>query len=518
MQYTAFFLGVVGLLQFYFLPGALILRGIRYRANPMQFIIFSAGLSLVFNYVLVYLLVVLGVFSSHVVRSVLCLEILSLLVLSYSWLCLPWGQELSGRWSIWLASLVSSKQARLNIVLFVLLLGIIVFLVCNIYFHLGDVFSVNDEKDSWNLWALVWSGGHIPGPNSLNSPGIYPQLIPTNYALLYKIIGRESGQPYIVYLARNFMPVFLIIQLLMTLDLAIKTKDRMFLMGGVLIAALTFILVGKYIPRGYVDIPLAMMTCIAGFSLLESWFCRAKFTWREVIILAVVCAGCGVTKQGGLFISIFFPLFVYMQLKDDFLDMSAYLYFLISYLIILAIVVPWYVHTLLVHHGIYTGNTAMLIESSRLYGGHGGVSRYLWELKKNVGCFVIFLGFAVVAMCRDQRWRSLMCFTLVYILLWFVFMGYDVRNLSLSFPFVGLSASAGIAYCIQQERGRVTRYFMSLRYGFFVFLITLTVAVASASKHLRYDALLKIQQASVKLLTGKPNPKMGKYAYYPYGS
>lgn len=516
MQYAAFFLCAMGILQCYFIPGAAVLSIIRYRTNPMQFVVFSAGISLVFNYVLVYLLVALGVFSSHVVRGVLVLEILSLLVLSYSWLCQPWGQALSGRWSSWLSSLVSGKQARLNILLIVVLLAVVIFLVCNIYFHFGDVFSVNDEVNSWNLWALVWAGGHVPGPAFSNAPGIYPQLIPTNYALLYKIIGREAGQPYIVYFARNFMPIFLIIQLLMMLDMAIKTKDQIFLMGGVFIAALTFVLVGKYIPRGYVDIPLATMVFMAGYSLLESWFHRAKFSWREVVIFACLCAGCGVTKQGGLYISIFFPIFVYFQMKDDFLKMPAHTYFLTTYSIITAIVAPWYVYTQLVHQGISTGNTAMLVESSRLYGGHDGAMRYLWEFKRIAGNFAIFLGLSVVAMYHDKRWRALMSFILVYVLLWFVFMGYDVRDLALSFPFVGLSASVGFIYCIQRGRDSFDRYFMGIRHVYFVLLIIVIIAICSVSKKLRYDALLKRQQASVKLLTGKSNPKTGKFAYYPH--
>lgn len=64
MEYTAFLFAIIGLLQMFFIPGAILIKSINYKTNPLKFTTIAAGLSLTINYVLVYALVSAGIYTT----------------------------------------------------------------------------------------------------------------------------------------------------------------------------------------------------------------------------------------------------------------------------------------------------------------------------------------------------------------------------------------------------------------------------------------------------------------------
>ena len=62
-----FFFGMLGALQTTFLPGFIILKFFKLEKSTIQTLAFSFGLSQVFNYLLVFLLTLLGIYLRPVV-------------------------------------------------------------------------------------------------------------------------------------------------------------------------------------------------------------------------------------------------------------------------------------------------------------------------------------------------------------------------------------------------------------------------------------------------------------------
>ena len=164
-------LQIAAFCQLLFLPGLLILQALRYRPAPALALLLTVPLSGLFNYLMVLLLYPAGLFTREAVLSVFLLETGLLIGTVYrNWKPLRPAP----------LHLPPLQAAAL------LLAGITILIQLGFAIrNTGSIFLTWDSLLSWNRWATAWADGTFQAQRTSG----YPQLIPCNWAVAYKLIG-----------------------------------------------------------------------------------------------------------------------------------------------------------------------------------------------------------------------------------------------------------------------------------------------------------------------------------------
>lgn len=511
---SVFFLACFGYLQMFFLPGALLLKAMGDTSRALKFLLRCTGLSLVLNYLLTYGLVAMGRLHQPTVLSLLVVEIIAWAYLYRHTLRQPVASITFKPLlqSLTIGAMHPPAPAQYHRGLRCLLVCFFVWVLFVWVMHAGEVFHLDDELYSWNRWALAWSAGHVP------DAGLYPQLIPTNFALFYQIIGRLPEQPYLVGLARLSMPFYTVMVGLMMLDLAHETHHSRYRLSVILWAVLVLGLLGKYVTRGLVDIPLAYFTFLCVYTAFHSCALNQKATWQDVLVIMIFSAGCAVTKQGGLYMALFFPAFFYVQChRKQCLTMASQPFWIIYLLVMALTVLPWYVHA---HHYFLHGNIENL--SSRMWtvhGHHGNVAlNKLIKLFEKSWLIVLCFGVCCWQLKQAGYWRSIFWFFMPYAVGWAVVIP-DVRNASLFLPVLACVSSGPLETWFLSSPHFKRWCFLRLPrlpVGVLLLLMVAGLALLSTSRHLSHGFLLRKQGDQLQQYVGERAPRAGRFNFYPH--
>ena len=500
-------LGVLSLGQIVFLPGYLLLKALRLGTGIATGCILSFALSLVANHVLVAGLVVLGLYRPAVIYAIFAAELVLLLVLDRgrlrmglreavaacrrrTWAFLrvvegagnserlsaslpsPSGRGAGGEGNLrqnatkgGAASTISplpgplpegegdrfrpfrmaSKQnlppllRRLGLAVALLAIG--GYAVAGIA-QAGQIFQQWDAVVSWNRWAIDWAAGRLPEGTS-----IYPQLLPTNISLTYVFMQTSE----IWFFAKGFQFLFCLVLLLAILDLA-RVEDRFaYVPGavityGLLVALLRFRMLGS----GYVEAPVAFFATASVYVLfLARKASDERQRTKYLIVGALLAAGAASTKQIGLYVAAVHPLLAWrMALCGRPESLRKHVRLLLGMcLVICVFVLPWYVYKYFdFRAGFDSDNTGVLLVD--LHEGRGLLERLLHaggalvEALTAVG--TVLLAIAVAASLREplQRW-FVGLFVVPLGLVWAIGFSYDLRNLAVIIPCVGVAAGFG---------------------------------------------------------------------------
>ena len=473
------FLGFLSFIQLTILPGWLITW--RWRA-PSWLARGSVafGLSLLFNHLLVLLLVALGWLGHIVVLGLVGAELLVLLWLLYRshWAIIPeatlsFSDDLSGdlilpRWLgrtlFWLIVIISTT-ALWTILMRVISLN-------------PGVFNLWDDFISFNHWAIEWYSGIVPSKTQW-----YPQLIPTNWALAYQIVGNGDVQ----FFVKAVMGIFPIAILLTFVDLFYRSRRVAFLIGLSLTTVLLLALSSVFIGSGYVDIPTTFFAFLAGAILLPDLFTK-RFVPSHVIMAGILAAGSALTKQGGLFIIL--PLLIWVGLivwaqKKNWLPIVKWVVGI--FLIFGVLIAPWYGYKLWQMQTGQDASGVAGIESAlvRTLGERTVFGRWLYGVQE-VGVhasgqlllsahlasidkgkliwsasrqlislpalstimwgLIILLG---LALANPVAGLVILTVVIPFFLIWATKYSYDFRNLTLALPFFGLAWGFGLIQLIR---------------------------------------------------------------------
>ena len=183
-------LGALALVQAAFLPGYLALRIFRVKSRSIiQTAVLSFALSVLVNYLFAFGATLVHMYTRPVVLGFVAVEVMI---------------------GVWLARL--SPEGWLQTAVWVLacatLAGFVVFGVLDALRF--NVFSAWDPVFQWNVWAYRWYVNALP-----TNSGMYPQLIPANWSMIYLIVGNPELQMFPLAL----MPLFPIATLAMFCDL-----------------------------------------------------------------------------------------------------------------------------------------------------------------------------------------------------------------------------------------------------------------------------------------------------------
>ncbi len=443
-----FILGTIGILQVLLLPG-LIVR--KFFDLPKGFWLRMAaimGISLITNYLFVFISTLLGIFTQVTAIILLILEIGALIYLyrkeilatSISdFIVTFWHGLIAPIYKIFPKLNTEDEEEKNKAILniFAILLFVAALVAIELTFrifryNIGQIFNKWDAVLSWNKWATIWSSNTFPTQTE-----DYPQLIPTNWAMIYVLIGNHGIQ----FFAKSIMPLFAMMIMLVLLSLGIQTNNP-----GFFISIITLRLVFKkfltdYLASGYVDIPLTffgLMSTVFLWYVFKETDTDKKYRWW--ILSTLFSAGAALTKQAGLYIlGLNFLLGFYfmfgIKIKQAFVANWKRILIIVSIIILIAI--PWYgIKAVQFIQGESQSHIATPIQSTnKVHQGDNLVETAISALLELDKYFYFFLLAIPAALFIDNFWRwILILFVIPYTLIWSTYASYDTRNLAITFP------------------------------------------------------------------------------------
>jgi hypothetical protein len=443
-----FLSGTISLLQMTLLPGLLLLRFIRLpSSNFLQKLVSCFGISLVANYAAVYVLTVLRLYRPGIVWGLILIEVVSLVYLYRRELRIPFSQlsettltqlkvrglEAVGRLEG--KTKVTTGALRLSFLLLALALLVLALDALSWYFgflykDINGVFKTWDAIFSWNYWATIWSQNTIP------KTMLYPQLIPTNWSISYILMGNRDVQLF----ARAIMPLFPFLTLVMMFDLAWSNRSIGALAGLIVARYMIKRFMGEFITDGYVDTALMFFGFLTIYHLLKTLRIAPGPDRASAIPLgAIFAAGGALTKQGGLYLLLAYPILALLLLYPSQPDEARRFRRVLGGAMLgaLALILPSYLSALSqINSGVQKSGLGW---TSWFIGERTLLDRFLATTHNLDHYRIVFLVALVGFLFYSKPYRWLAVVVLVpYSLAWSLFVGYEVRNLALVFPLVCL--------------------------------------------------------------------------------
>ncbi len=415
-----YFLGWLAFFQVTCLPGFLFLHFLKIKTKTLiEKTIFIFGLSLIINFLFVFILTLLRVYQPIVVYVIFIIEIIMFLFM------------------------IVSKRSMFRVGFFTLTL-IVSFLVIIRFllpviqnFSLKSVFLNGDAIDSWNVWASQWARNKIP-----LATYHYPQLIPTNWSLTYVFMQTTQIELF----AKFLMPLFTLAILFIFLDL------ENFI--GLIITGVLFhyYFDNSFLRDGYVDIAFAFFTFLPFYCGLL----YQKYKQKQYLFLMLIFAlGSLLTKQLGIYIVLLASIsptrWVLAQSnKIKVFKKYTFLFFFVFFLFI--ITVSWYFLKLPEIKTAYNPEIIYQAAMSNKLNNLSFFSRLAQSIKilvPNIKGVVIIsiVTLLLLFSLKNKQSRQLLGFiVLPLFFFWSMFLNYDQRNLAVIFPYLGFVSSLAINY------------------------------------------------------------------------
>jgi hypothetical protein len=473
-------LGLLSLCQITFLPGFLLLRATDFKYNFIQRLVFSFAASLILNYVLVFFLTGLHLYTRPALLAIFCMETALLLYYRSRHLDDMFGTSVweqiktastavfgefssfvrsasakylegennksKGRGYAWLAYAVQS-------VIICLVLYSLGWAITEFYQNIGDIFLQNDPIVSWNRWAVDWFHNRFP----VNTYAFYPQLITANWSIAYVFVDYP-----LQYIPAAIMPLFFLYILLLMLDLAFLHKSSGYLLGIFALVIFFQSAFSSQIGDGYTDTAVAFMGFLSVYCLHYAESSENSIIFRKYIIWGgFFAAGTVVTKHSGLYILAGFSLLALILLlkRKRFLTRKDFLLIVFSFMTFIAVIdAPFFImrgielangtNPVYSNYSVWNDKVLGSTYSERLHRGLLKLD-YLFAVFDSPNNFprlaayllsVLGLMFAFF----EKKSRIFLLLGLGWWVLWSIYLSYDLRNLSIALPFAGLAIGVGL--------------------------------------------------------------------------
>ena len=441
-----YLLGLLSILQMVFIPGFIVLKFFRFDLKTkIQTLIYSFGLSLVINYLLVYGLTAAKIYKPASIYAIFLVEIVLLIYYLKHSIQLHINntvQEPETQFS----NFLKSNSLYYNI----LLAGSFIFIILYFSYFLssfGSIFTKWDAMVSWNRWANSWANNQFPTITYR-----YPQLIPANWSVTYVMIQNTNVQLF----AKSIMSLFPIATLFLFLDLALRKKDLTYLVALIAYGSIIrVIFTPGLIVDGYVDIAVAFFAFLAFHVFLSNDSSRVNE--KNILLSIIFACACAVTKQAGLYI---LTVMIAWNLRSVFknrkhLSFKKLSRVIVSILVIvMVIVLSWYIFRLsLIHEKIEVSERAGIIHAvESAHGYRNPVQRLIYSFESlvqkggfNAGLvFGLFLFFLAFSLAHKLSRTITLWIVIPFTSIWGFFFSYDFRNLALAFPFIAFSFAFGL--------------------------------------------------------------------------
>jgi hypothetical protein len=478
-----FVFGSLSLVQIVFLPGSILLKLFKLRRGIIPSLVFSFGLSLIFNLLWVLLLVLFKI-NDPILHYLLFVIEMGL----FFWLYWPdlssSSEEIFSRLTAKFNEIIGALKvffqkegqetafsrfvkSLISLIFFIWAISSLIWVIKILFLNFGTVFKLWDAVVSWNKWAEQWFNNIIPSPRR------YAQLVPANFSITYSFLRSIDIQIF----AKSFMPLFTLFTWLMILDLAFEYKKPGMFIGVVILRYMTKKFLFPYIGEGYVDAALLFFSFLTVYTLLKANKTQdVSDKTRYLFLGAVFAAGTALTKQNGLLIFATYPLLAILLVTDEMKieSMAERAKILLKPMILgLVVLLPWYVlNEYRIATGLNNTNVEFLISADR----HSG--RSYWERAQRAIEMLevykyLFLLVVVTLPLISKKFRQVAYITIFpYTIIWIFLFSIFVRNLAMVFPFLALIAGLGVeglinfllelAEKIKFQRIKAVYYFLPL--------------------------------------------------------
>jgi hypothetical protein len=508
------FLGVLSVFQLVILPGLLLIRLFPGKRTILQQSVYIFMLSLLANYVVIFVLVAVHLYLRSVVFVLFAAEVGALLWLNRENLTFKlggYGKKIRAfvitgiqSFGVWLKK--DFWSASLYFVFGLIAVFCILWAVVIWVQNFDTVWQTFDAWASWDRWAEKWAENRFPGDT-----WEYPQLLPMSYSLTYKFIGTTE----VKFFAKSIMPLFSLATLLMFFDLGKVKRSFGYMLGAGLTLYAINLFLSQYIADGYVDIPVACFSFMAIYTLLKARDVTNLAELKSTLLLgSLATAAAAVTKQPGLYLLAAYPFLAYFWVLQDRKKISTKdaLFILGKHLgLVLLLVVPWYVF--MQYRIVYGGNTSNIqYVINDIYKGQTLPQRFVAALAL-LGGYVYFYIFLFLSLpVVNTRFRQIVVFIIFpYSILWAFFLSYEPRNLAIAFPLVALCV--GVA--AENWVGRLTsiqRKPLRTKVPAYAVLLISLMALGAGTLFVSGDALVAQQVKEQRLIfQASLNEKLYRY-------
>lgn len=310
--------------------------------------------------------------------------------------------------------------------------------------NLGNIFSNWDAVVSWNRWAVDFFNNKFPG-NTYH----YPQLLPANWSISYVLMNYPFQ-----YVARGIMPLFLIFILVLQFTNGVKSKSISFLVS----VPLTYIIFQEFVwTDGYADVALAFFTLLSVDCLYRGYFQEDKGFKKYISLGAIFACGAAVTKQGGLFLVIIYPILVFIFSRNKKYKLpSDWLGYLVKYLIVISLtVLPFYIYTeIRIMQGLEESEISAIAINTNLHQGLGYFQRIrpafirFTSLFNNISLQIAMLGLWILSFFNKFHRAIALVIVVPFYIIWSIFFSYDIRNTALFVPLFCIGIGGGFEYIL----------------------------------------------------------------------
>lgn len=493
-------LGILSLIQVLFLPGYLLLNKVHSLPRTDKLLL-SVPISAVANYFLVLALTMLGLFTQQVIVGIFALEMGVLLVLQFA----PPQQSITRHVP---APMQSGFVPDFTNILFTLLFLIIATKSLN---QFGTVFTWGDAVHSWNPWGISWFNGTVP-------VGIawYPQLLPSLYAVTYQFLG-DSRIEFFAKLVVSIHPP-LVLAIFARMAILLPAKRKTILWSGMLLFMLVRRLWGvDDFLNGYADFPLILFCVSLAYLFVLLWRenspeINTEHPSRLIYLLAAIAIGAGLTKQSGVYLGMWVPVF-YLYFTSDGQTYSGRQ--LKRAILLGAWIVLGYAHWYLFQYwrissGVDTSNLKYLSGIIAM-PWYASIAYGFKILTYKLSWLWVVLTLAAL-LHRQVRYLALWVF-LPYFLLWAAFVPYDFRNLGPVFPLFALILATGwgqLASLLMRIPGWDNHRSLIQR-GLIIAVLTVLAFVLSNAKF--NPELLRLSDLAKRQI-GEPEINLRLYQYF----
>ncbi|MBA4376188.1 MAG: hypothetical protein C0401_08465 [Anaerolinea sp.] len=444
-----FLLGILAIIQIVFLPGLIFNR--LYRIQGGFFFRLSSifATSLILNFLAVYGLALLKIYTRPVFLVLVILEFFALIWLYRSDFKVnldQWAEKITNIKDDIIADikqLFSAQQfspamlllrQTLQAVILGVAVSLVIWFVRRLTNSFGTVFNTWDAVVAWNTWAQIWATNQIP-----NQTGMYPQLLPANLSITYLLTSNAE----VVMFAKAIMPLFSIMIILTLFELAVVQKRIGYFIAIIISYLMLKKFTGDILTDGYADIPVTFMVFMAFVPIFRNP--DLLLNKNEFILGGIFTAGAALTKQVGIYCLGIYPVIALLTTSKLNKEKVKNALFCFSIAALIAIV--WYMPKLILIMKDFTNsNLAALTDvaahtyqdvstSKRMFLAFTGLGKYL-------AVYLITIPFLFLLKKRFRLVVAL--FILPFSILWSIIASYDPRNLAITFPIVAVVVGLGL--------------------------------------------------------------------------
>ena len=414
------FLGTLSLMQIFLLPGLAVFSIAPRKMGIVEKALLIVLVSVLGNFVLIWLLVLLGAYVQVTLFAIVAIEIVAILYGAI--------RRLPNSGKVWVdGSINDSTGLRLSILDIATTLMFLFF--CFAIFawwvpYLGGPFLRADPNVIWNAWAKVWAAGSMPS----NTSG-YPQLLPELWSLVYVMSGSAEIQSF----ARSVNAFFPWISIAGLMLLLKENRKIAFILASGSILPFWFLStpLRPYVFHGFADLPLASLILLFSVALvLRRGTESSSRIFIHIAGLAAIIAAA--TKLNGVFLCAALPLIVYVQDQKIFGNRQLNLAAIYS-IAGMTFCIVWFVYFLVLLDAgqeDYRQFTAIPSSFADLWVYIQGIPKPAMEAWSKFGPITTsaIVAIFLLSLLDKKLWPLSVFVVLPFVLFWLIFLWYGPRN------------------------------------------------------------------------------------------